>query len=47
MTLGVLPYITATQEFVVPRSIPITAPVFFDENEAKAGFLKRVLIILI
>mmetsp|Transcript_78629 Transcript_78629/g.208688 ORF Transcript_78629/g.208688 Transcript_78629/m.208688 type:complete len:244 (+) Transcript_78629:213-944(+) len=26
MTLGVLPSITATQEFVVPRSIPITSP---------------------
>jgi hypothetical protein len=47
MTLGVLPYITATHEFVVPRSIPITAPVFLDEKEAKTGFLKRVLIILI
>ena len=26
MTLGVLPSITATQEFVVPRSIPMMAP---------------------
>ena len=26
MTFGVLPSITATQEFVVPKSIPHTAP---------------------
>jgi len=26
ITLAVLPSITATQEFVVPKSIPITAP---------------------
>ena len=28
ITLGALPSITATQEFVVPKSIPITRPIF-------------------
>jgi hypothetical protein len=30
MTTGSLPSITATHEFVVPRSMPIIFPVFFD-----------------
>src|SRR5215207_9422536 len=29
MTFGVLPSITATQELVVPRSIPMTLPMFY------------------
>src|SRR6267154_622275 len=29
MTFGVLPSITATQEFVVPRSMPMTLPIVF------------------
>jgi hypothetical protein len=45
ITLGVLPYITATQELVVPRSIPITTPVFLVEKLANKEFLSTVLII--
>jgi len=47
ITLGVLPYITATQELVVPRSIPITTPVFLVEKLANKEFLSTVLIILL
>lgn len=36
----------ATQEFVVPRSIPMTGPVFFEENEAVKEVLNRVRIII-
>ena len=45
ITLGVLPYITATQEFVVPKSIPMTVPVFLEENLARTELFKIVLII--
>ncbi|MCL4116968.1 UNVERIFIED_CONTAM: hypothetical protein GTU68_054009 [Idotea baltica] len=45
MTLALLPSIMATQELVVPRSIPITAPVFLEENPAVRVFLKIVRII--
>jgi hypothetical protein len=31
MTLAALPSMTATHEFVVPRSIPITAPLILSE----------------
>ena len=44
ITFGVLPYITATHELVVPRSIPMTAPVFLEEKPATNEFLKTVLI---
>ncbi|MCL4114171.1 UNVERIFIED_CONTAM: hypothetical protein GTU68_064533 [Idotea baltica] len=47
MTLAVLPYIIATQEFVVPRSIPMTEPVFLDANPAVIRFLKTVRIIFL
>jgi predicted neutral ceramidase superfamily lipid hydrolase len=47
MTLGVLPSMIATQELVVPRSIPMTAPVFFEEKLANKLFLKTVLIIFL
>jgi hypothetical protein len=46
ITLGVLPSMTATQELVVPRSIPITTPVFLEENAGAKQFFKTVLIIL-
>lgn len=46
ITFGVWPYITATHEFVVPRSIPIIASPFFVEKAALVKqFLKIVLII--
>lgn len=45
ITLGVLPYIIATQELVVPRSIPMTGPVFLEEKPATRVFLRIVLII--
>ena len=45
MTLGVLPYMTATQELVVPRSIPMTTPVFLEENAGSRAFLRTVRII--
>src|SRR5215213_6883312 len=32
MTFGVLPSITATQEFVVPRSMPMTLPMTFSSH---------------
>jgi hypothetical protein len=44
-TLGVLPYIIATQELVVPRSIPMTSP-FLVEKALRRVLLKIVLIIL-
>ncbi len=36
---------TATQELVVPRSIPMTGPVLLEEKEAVKEFLNRVRII--
>ena len=45
MTLGVLPYMTATQELVVPRSIPMTTPVFLEEKAGMSEFLSTVRII--
>lgn len=46
ITLGVLPSINATQELVVPRSIPITSPVFLVAKKlCSREFLKTVLII--
>lgn len=44
MTLGVLPSISATQELVVPRSIPIIVSPFLVEKVLKRVFLKIVLI---
>jgi hypothetical protein len=47
ITLGVLPYITATQEFVVPRSIPIIAPLPLfpaEENNLIRGEVKSLNI---
>lgn len=35
----------ATQELVVPRSMPITGPVFLEANPAVRAFLKIVRII--
>jgi hypothetical protein len=46
MTLGVLPSISATQELVVPRSIPIIVSPFLVEKVLKRVFLKIVLIML-
>ena len=46
MTLGVLPSISATQELVVPRSIPIIVSRFLVEQVLKRVFLKIVLIML-
>lgn len=34
MTFGVLPYMTATQELVVPRSIPMMLPFPFEKRKA-------------
>ncbi len=34
ITFGVWPYIKATHEFVVPRSIPIMVSPFFEEKHA-------------
>jgi hypothetical protein len=47
MTLGVLPYIIATHELVVPRSIPITGPVFLVEKLVNKNLLKVFLNIII
>jgi hypothetical protein len=44
MTFGSLPSITATQEFVVPKSIPIIFPIFikfFIIHILCAGFIQR------
>lgn len=46
ITLGVCPSIKATQELVVPRSIPMMVSPFFVEKELKRHLLKIVLIIL-
>ena len=46
MTLAVEPSITATHEFVVPRSIPMTTPDLLEENRAKLKALKAVLIMI-
>lgn len=46
ITFAVLPYITATQELVVPRSMPMTTPVFFEEKAGRAKYLLTILIIL-
>jgi hypothetical protein len=45
ITFGTLPSIMATHELVVPRSIPMTTPVFFEEKLANKEFLNMVLII--
>jgi len=45
MTLGVLPSISATQELVVPRSIPMMVSPFLVEKVLKGEFLKMVLSI--
>jgi hypothetical protein len=45
MTLGVLPSITATQELVVPRSIPMMAPFPAEENCLQIGVLISLNII--
>jgi hypothetical protein len=45
ITLGVLPSIIATQELVVPKSMPMTEPVFLLENPAKREFLNIARII--
>jgi hypothetical protein len=37
MTFGVLPSMTATQELVVPRSIPMTLPMVFSFSSGSAG----------
>src|SRR6202034_4603610 len=37
MTLGDLPSITATQELVVPRSMPMTLPIFYVLSCQQAG----------
>lgn len=46
MTLALLPYMIATQEFVVPKSIPTTFPVFLEAKLLSKVFLKKVRIIL-
>jgi hypothetical protein len=45
MTLGVCPYMSATHELVVPRSIPMMVSPFLVEKEGTRKFLKMVLII--
>ena len=46
ITLGVEPYMRATQEFVVPRSIPITCPPFpLEKKLFVSACLKKVRII--
>jgi hypothetical protein len=42
MTLGVLPSIKATQELVVPRSIPMIAPVLAVEKDLIRHLSKNV-----
>lgn len=47
ITFGVCPSMTATQELVVPKSIPIMVSPFLVENDLAKQFLKIVLIILL
>jgi len=47
MTFGVWPSIKATQELVVPRSIPIMVSPFLVEKDLTKQFLKMVLIIFV
>jgi hypothetical protein len=47
MTLGVCPSIKATQELVVPRSIPMMVSPFLEEKELERQVLKMVLIIFV
>lgn len=45
MTLGVCPSMSATQELVVPRSIPMMVSPFLVEKERRRECLNMVLII--
>jgi len=47
ITLGVWPYINATHEFVVPKSIPMIVSPFLVENALISELLKIVFIILV
>lgn len=47
ITLGVWPSIRATQEFVVPRSMPIIVSPFLVEKDLERQVLKIVFMILI
>jgi hypothetical protein len=44
ITLGVLPYIIATQELVVPRSIPIIGPLPAELKERSIFLFKNLNI---
>ena len=46
MTLGVLPSMRATQELVVPRSIPITWPVFAEEKSLPVSACLKIVLII-
>ena len=43
ITRGVLPSITATQEFVVPRSIPITLPIVPPIHFSRLKFMFKLV----
>ena len=46
MTLGVLPYMRATQELVVPRSMPMIVPLLLEKRKALAQLRVICLSIL-
>lgn len=46
ITLGVEPSIKATQELVVPRSMPITDPDLAEENDLNVSACLKIVLIM-